>query len=84
VTPSDRNRWNKSIRRESKQDIFIASLTMIILNCFLCVLDERSKERPGLDCTFMFETFFWKVVARVCRGGGGARIQVLAHCCVAR
>jgi len=25
--------------------------------------------KPGLDCTFMFEIFFWTVVARVCMGG---------------
>ena len=33
------------ISEKGKQNVFSVSLTTIILNFFLCVLDERSRER---------------------------------------
>ena len=35
----------KQVSEKGKQNVFSVSLTTIILNCFLCMLDERSRER---------------------------------------
>jgi hypothetical protein len=43
--------------------------------------EVENGSKPGLDCTFMFEMFFWTVEARV---WGVVRVQVLAYCCVKR
>jgi len=46
------------VSKKGKQNVFSVPLTTVILNFFLCVLDERSRERTktwaGL---FMFEMF---------------------------
>ena len=64
--------------QKGKRNVFCVSLTTIILNCFLCVLDKRSREQiktwAGLHVHVWM--FFWTVVARVCMGGSsytGAR-----------
>jgi len=35
----------EQVSKKGKQHVFSVTLTTIILNCFLCVLDERRRER---------------------------------------
>jgi hypothetical protein len=58
VTPSNRNRWNKSVRRGSRTCyvcLLPRSSWIVFSSCLMKELENGSK--PGLDCTFMFEIF---------------------------
>ena len=83
LIPSDMNRWNKSSVRRGSRTFSVCLLPRSSWIFFsACLMKEvENGSKPGLDCTFMFEMFFWTVEARV---WGVVRVQVLAYCCVKR
>ena len=69
-TPSDRNRWNKSVRRGSRTFsvcLLPRSSWIVFSACLMKEVENGSK--LGLECSFRFEMFFRTVVARACMGG---------------
>ena len=70
VTPSYRNRWNKSVKRGSRTfsvRLLLQSPWTVFSACLIKEVENGSK--PGLDYMFKFEMFLWTVVARVCMAG---------------
>ena len=77
VTPSDRSRWNMSVRRGSNTfSVWLLPRSSRIVFSAYLIKEAEKGSKPGLDCVLMFEMFFSMVVARVCIGGSsytGAR-----------